>query len=167
MNLRRSRRILAVDPTTKGFGWVVVETCPLRAVDWGLSTCGRKADDRQRAVERLVGRLRPSALVYERTDSHRTRWLHQRRSSSMSQLRVRAISRAWRRTPTLRPQHARALHVRQLLPELTAVRLQMRSAADREASTMNIYDAAWIALLACKETLHFQPNPSQSDVACD
>lgn len=61
-----TERVLALDPTPRGFGFVVLENQPFQLVDWGVATCkrGRNSNCLSR-VERLVGRHKPSVLVLE------------------------------------------------------------------------------------------------------
>ncbi|MBX3024694.1 hypothetical protein KF840_07275 [bacterium] len=71
MRRRHSRRrILAIDPTHRGFGYVVLEG-PDRLVDWGLSQW--RSGEGTAAIKRvgdLIRRLAPDVLVIEDT-SHR------------------------------------------------------------------------------------------------
>jgi hypothetical protein len=63
----RCKRILAIDPTHRGFGYVVIEG-PDRLVDWGL--CQQRSGQRSDAAHRvrdLVRRLVPDVLVIEDT----------------------------------------------------------------------------------------------------
>src|SRR6185436_6617206 len=60
---QRTKRILAIDPTTKGFGWVVVEAHPLRLVDWGLRACGNKPTARKQALRAIIDRYEPTTLA--------------------------------------------------------------------------------------------------------
>lgn len=66
-------RVLAIDPTTRGFGFVVVEGAD-RLVDWGLRDI--REDKEQRTVEKLDGLLSlyaPSLLVVEDVDDPSSR----------------------------------------------------------------------------------------------
>jgi len=58
-------RTLAIDPTTSGFGFVVLEGST-RLVDWGLG-CLATPDDAlyQQRIERLLDRMQPQLLVLE------------------------------------------------------------------------------------------------------
>src|ERR1700742_5187468 len=57
--------VLAVHPTTRGFGWVLFES-PLSPVDWGLASAkeGRNAKLLAR-FERILARHEPAVLVLE------------------------------------------------------------------------------------------------------
>jgi len=58
-------RTLAIDPTTSGFGFVVLEGSK-RLVDWGLG-CLAKPDDAlyQQRIEKILDRAQPQLLVLE------------------------------------------------------------------------------------------------------
>jgi len=69
MKLRRyaRKRILAVDPTHRGFGYVVLEE-PDRLVDWGLCLVrSRKEVATLVRVRRLIRHLEPEVVVVEDT----------------------------------------------------------------------------------------------------
>jgi hypothetical protein len=64
--------VLAVHPTTRGFGWILFEG-PLAPVDWGIAF-GRKGNERLvKRYQRLLSRYEPSVLVLEEFDSGNTR----------------------------------------------------------------------------------------------
>ena len=61
----RRRRVLAVDPTTKGFGFAVLEGAD-SLVDWGIRICQcDKETSCLRRVEELCDRYKPDVLVLE------------------------------------------------------------------------------------------------------
>jgi RNase H-fold protein (predicted Holliday junction resolvase) len=58
-------RIFAVDPTTKGFGYAVLES-PFRLVDWGLAhVSGEKESGAVARFEELLDQFRPDVVVLE------------------------------------------------------------------------------------------------------
>src|SRR5215208_60683 len=58
-------RIFALDPTTKGFGYAVLET-PFRLVDWGLAhVSGEKESGAVSRFEALLDQYRPDVVVLE------------------------------------------------------------------------------------------------------
>ena len=61
------RRVLAIDPTSKGFGYAVLES-PAVLVDWGVkhARADRNAECLQQARE-LIDRYQPEVLVVEDT----------------------------------------------------------------------------------------------------
>lgn len=64
----KAERILAIDPMPQGFGYVVLEAEPFQLVDWGTSCCKRRNHGScLGAIENLIGRNSPTALVIEDT----------------------------------------------------------------------------------------------------
>src|SRR5215510_1841358 len=58
-------RIFALDPTTKGFGYAVLET-PFRLVDWGLAhISGEKESGAVARFEELLDQFRPDIVILE------------------------------------------------------------------------------------------------------
>ena len=66
-------RILAIDPTSRGFGYAVLEG-PTGLVDWGV-TEGLRADNRwvTAHVTNLLRRYTPARLVFENVQAESTR----------------------------------------------------------------------------------------------
>jgi hypothetical protein len=65
MTARIARRVLAVDPTSRGFGFVVLEG-PERLVDWGLKCIRRNKEEATLlAVAGLIELYVPDVLVLE------------------------------------------------------------------------------------------------------
>jgi len=63
--LKEKGLVLAVHPTTRGFGWVLFEGS-MSAVDWGIASSKRASNARLLArFERLLRRYEPAALVLE------------------------------------------------------------------------------------------------------
>lgn len=60
-----TERLLAIDPITKGFGFVVLEVEPLQLIDWGTKTCARSIEGLGRVVESLLWRYGPTVFVLE------------------------------------------------------------------------------------------------------
>jgi len=58
-------RIFALDPTTKGFGYAVLET-PFHLIDWGLAhISGEKVSGAVARFEALLDQCRPDVVVLE------------------------------------------------------------------------------------------------------
>jgi len=66
-SLLEARRVLAVDPTSKGFGFAVLEG-PGSLIDWGVKRArgDRNAKSLEKAAE-LIERYQPEVLVVERS----------------------------------------------------------------------------------------------------
>lgn len=59
-------RVLAVDPVSRGFGFVVLEDDPLQLVDWGVCHCARGTEGGcARALLSMLARYQPTAIVME------------------------------------------------------------------------------------------------------
>ncbi|MDR3526624.1 MAG: hypothetical protein P4L57_05045 [Rhizomicrobium sp.] len=65
--------VLAIHPTSRGFGWVLFES-PLSAVDWGIASAKQGRNARLLArFSRLLDRYEPAVLVLEEFESPTTR----------------------------------------------------------------------------------------------
>jgi Holliday junction resolvasome RuvABC endonuclease subunit len=63
------KRVLAIDPTHRGFGYVVLEG-PERLIDWGTRhVIGQKNKASLRAASELISLYRPHILVIEDVDA--------------------------------------------------------------------------------------------------
>jgi hypothetical protein len=74
MNARHKQGlVLAVHPTSRGFGWVLFES-PLIPVDWGLASVKARRSARSLVrFERLLNRYAPKVVVFEQFDDHPAR----------------------------------------------------------------------------------------------
>jgi hypothetical protein len=61
------KRVLAIDPTSKGFGFAILEG-PDTLVDWGVKHATGNRECLQQAAA-LIGRYQPEVVVVERTDA--------------------------------------------------------------------------------------------------
>src|SRR5258707_1427486 len=93
--------VLAIDPSTRGFGFAVLEG-PNRLIDWGVKET--RTDKRERALRwtvELIQRYRPSVIVVEDYDgkgSRRCRRIQRlindiSNLASKKKVRVRSFSR--------------------------------------------------------------------------
>jgi Holliday junction resolvasome RuvABC endonuclease subunit len=65
MTKHKHELVLAVHPTSRGFGWVLFEN-PLMPVDWGLATVKAKRSAQSLArFEKLLNRYEPKVVVFE------------------------------------------------------------------------------------------------------
>ena len=73
MRKETAKRVLAVDPYSRGVGFVVLEGHEL-LIDWGLRSTG-KADNAKaaRVIDKLIDRFRPDVLALEDWDSDGSR----------------------------------------------------------------------------------------------
>ena len=155
---RNNVRVLAIDPTTKGFGFVVFEG-PARLVDWGVARVRRDRNIRTLLrVTALIRRYNPEVLVIE---DHTSRTCKRR-------ARVRELLRSIAR---LGPTHSIAIHrearrsvqktfanlgvatkypiaaaLASRFPELAPLLPPMRKPWMTEDARMGIFDAAALAV---------------------
>lgn len=147
-------RVLAVDPVSQGFGFVVLEVGPLQLVDWGVRHCDRRRPDaRASAIARLLVRYEPSVLVIE--DAREARALRavalEDFVSDIGEALIASpvavhmytrndIRKAFRESGAItKEQIARTLVGR--FPELAPQEPRRRRAWDSEDSRMSIFDA--------------------------
>jgi Holliday junction resolvasome RuvABC endonuclease subunit len=65
MNKSTEKRVLTIDPATRGFGYAVLEG-PNRLIDWGVRET--KADKKRRAlklIEGLIDQYQPNVIIVE------------------------------------------------------------------------------------------------------
>lgn len=146
-------RVLAIDPTSKGFGYAILES-PAVLIDWGVrhAKADRNAKCLQQARE-LINRYRPEMLVVENTAATSSRRClrvvqlieNLFALASSAGLRTRRISRRQvqrsfsKAGPATKRQIAVALAARfpELAPQLPPVRKPWMSEDER----MSIFDA--------------------------
>ena len=151
-------RVLAIDPTTKGFGFAVLEG-PARLVDWGVREMQGESRDRSMTqVADLINRYWPDVVVLEdHRDRSSRRCLRIRkliraigRLAARKGVQVLSVSRAAiRRTFSecgARTKHQIAAAVAKRLPELTPRLPRPRKPWMSEDYRMAIFDAVALAL---------------------
>lgn len=159
-------RVLAIDPTRKGFGFAVLES-PTEFIDWGVKEIRDSLRHRNRRcleeVSRLIDRHQPDVLVVEHTGAKSCRRRLRARQliddvlilASVQNLRTRRVSRrrvqrCFSKTGKATKRQvavAIALRFPELEPHLPPVRKLWMSEAER----MGIFDAVAFALAS------FQP----------
>jgi len=151
-------RVLAIDPTTRGFAFAVMED-PHRLIDWGVKSVRPAKEDRCLAgVAAQIKFFAPTVLVLENTAGrgsrrcHRVRQLIQaiRSLAAKMGVRTRLISRrqvkaAFATTGAL-TKHQIALAIAQQLPELARRVPPHRKPWMSEDDRMNVFDAVALAL---------------------
>jgi Holliday junction resolvasome RuvABC endonuclease subunit len=153
-----AKRILAIDPTSKGFGFVVLEG-PVVLIDWGVKHASGDRNHRcLKLVVELIGRYQPDVFVVEDTRAKGSRrCLRVRRLIDdllalvqEHQLRARRISRQ-----TVRRYFARsglatkrqvAVALTQRFPELEPYLPPVRKAWMTEDERMSVFDAVAFTL---------------------
>ena len=173
-------RVLAIDPTSRGFGFVVLEA-PARLVDWGGKSIAHQDEGKTlEKVSKLIEHYRPEIVVFENPDGSR-RCVRVRhlltavgrlatgeglKSRSVSNAQVKRVFRAFHAVT----KHEIALAVAKQLPDLAPQLPKQRKAWTSEGSQMQIFDAAAFALTYIHLRLLRQgetraPSPSDSAAA--
>lgn len=175
MRRPETHRILAIDPTSRGFGFVVIEG-PTRLVDWGVKSLRRNKDEATLlAVADLFQLYRPVVLVVEDCADPRSR----RRKRARGILRdVRALAatrgvtsriisipqvRAVFAKAGAKTKHEIAGVIAARFPELARHRPRRRKPWMSEDERMAMFDAAALAMTlirAVGREAHPQPQTS-------
>ena len=156
-------RVLAVSPTSGGFGFVVFEG-PENLINSGLKTARDGTNERcVQLVSDLLKHYTPDVIVIEDSNKMTIGWWRWRRGRRVTDLLTRIVGLAGRRniecrrisraTPktSLAPlepmtKHQIATAITNLLPELTPSLPKPRKPWMSEDSRMSIFDAAAMAL---------------------
>ena len=152
-------RVLAIDPTTKGFAYAVFEG-PDLLLDWGSTQVRleRKNALCLKRVEDLLRRYAPDVVVLEAYDgkgSHRRPRVRSlirsiRGLAARKRFRSRAFSRAEIRRAFASvgkaTKHPIASEIARRFPELAAHLPEARKFYESEDERMSIFDAASLAL---------------------
>jgi hypothetical protein len=145
-------RYLAIDPTTAGFAYVVLES-PDRLVEWGLAT-GRTDAEWTRRLESLISLYAPEVLITEDlTGTRRGR----RAVSFLEGVQTIALLRSlwtvripkrkvWEAFPGAKGKHDIAESLVERFPELRPRLPRKRKAWTSEDARMRIFDS--LALIA-------------------
>lgn len=147
-------RVLAIDPSTKGFGFAVLEGSE-RLLDWGLARVWAQSDKEFVArVECLAARYRPAIIVLEdvkggrrslRTIRRIDLVMKQLRQNDLCVVQVpRSAARA-RHSGEGSTKHELAVAIARRFPELKPFVPAARKPWMSEDERMNIFDA--VALL--------------------
>jgi Holliday junction resolvasome RuvABC endonuclease subunit len=169
-------RVLAIDPTTRGFAFAVMEG-PHRLIDWGVKSVRPAKEDRCLAgVAAQIQFFAPMVLVLENTTGRGSRRCARVRrlieairvAAGEAGMRTRLVSRREVKAafaPSAgSTKHQVALAIAQQLPELTGRVPPRRKPWMSEDERMNIFDAVALALtffhLREKRRLARSPTPS-------
>ena len=173
------KRVLSIDPTSKGFGFVVLES-PTTLVDWGGKAIRKQDETKTLAkVSELIHLYLPEIIVLEDHRGSRRCVRVQNLLDGVCHLatteglktRSVPISRVKKVFLTFRAntKHEIAHAVAQQLPELAPELPRYRKAWMSEGSQMAIFDAAALALtyfhsrpLAGREVSKELPEPPES-----
>jgi len=150
MRLEMPRRILAIDPTSRGFAFAVLEA-PAFLVDWGERIVPAKSGGLLRKVHELLSRYEPALLVIEDVAVPHTR----RRKRARKEIRSVELLALERGLPVERisrlavldsfalakNKYEVALRLTEIFPALGWRPPSKRKAWETEDARMNIFDA--------------------------
>lgn len=148
-------RTLAIDPTTCGFGFVVLEGSE-RLIDWGLGRLEKPEDNIfLKRIEKLLDRTAPQILVLEgmhdsRRGERATAWARLAQMCAVKRgIRVEEISRAEvseRFASSGKTRWEVGLAISRFFPELAPSLPKKRRIWESEDRRMTIFTAASFAL---------------------
>jgi Holliday junction resolvasome RuvABC endonuclease subunit len=149
-------RILAIDPSTKGFGFALIEGKG-RLIDWGVARLYSSSGEEFLArVETMIDRYRPSGIVVEDLSSTRRGERAKRRiETAIGYARLREVHpslasrgevRACLGLGTHATKHETATRITEVFPELEMLLPPKRKPWMSEDERMNVFDAVGLAL---------------------
>jgi hypothetical protein len=164
--------LLAIDPTSRGFAFVVLEA-PAFLVDWGSRSARAKSGGVARKVDALLSRYQPDVLLLEdlaakgarrRKRARREIGTIERRALKRG-VRVERVSRLGVRN-TFAPGKSKyevALRLAEIFPVLAKRLPRKRNTWRPEEARMNVFDALGIATATVERRGSFllsaEPNP--------
>jgi hypothetical protein len=168
MRKETARRVLSVDPVSRGVGFAVLEGQD-NLVDWGIRTTGRADNAKSaRAIDKLIDRLRPDVLVLEDWDSAGSR-LCGRVETLLGRIAAKEGERVLVRLVTKREigsigplpltstKYRRASFLAERFPELQAFLPPFRKTWMPEDDRMAIFDALSFAVAYLRTTKKIAP----------
>ncbi len=161
--LHNKARILGIDPSTRGFGFVVIEING-RVLHRGVAQVpSRETADLLKRIEILCDEYGPDIIALEdcRTTYRGLRAQREINSivgfAQLYEIRCALVSRSdVRKTLNLVPRatkHQIATRLGELLPELLPLLPPRRRPWEAERERMNVFDAAGLALVAIQSNV--------------
>ena len=150
------KRVLAIDPTSRGFGYVVFESATT-LVDWGGRVIERQDETKTlQRISELIAHYQAQTIVIEEPRGsrrcprvqkllHRIAQLAMKEGIKSQYISVAQVKKAFRAFRA-KTKHQIAHAVAQQLPDLAPHVPRYRKAWMSEASQMAIFDAAALAL---------------------
>jgi Holliday junction resolvasome RuvABC endonuclease subunit len=150
------KRVLAIDPTSRGFGFVVIES-PTTLIDWGVKSVRKKEEAAILAkVSELIRHYQPEAIVVEDHNKLRRCPRIQSLLVAMAELAITLGLKSRRISPArvkkvfqtfgARKKYEIAQEVAKQLPDLAPRLPRYRKPWMSEDYRMAIFDAASLAL---------------------
>ncbi len=164
--LPQDATVLAIDPTTRGFAFVVIEA-PSYLVDWGLRSVSR-GGDLLRKVDELLSRHEPARLVIEdltalgarRRKRARKEITSIKRLATTRGVRVERVSRlaVLNAFAPGKSKYEVAVKLAEIFPALANRLPRRRKAWTTEDARMNIFDALGFARVFEEQNAHYLPH---------
>jgi hypothetical protein len=153
--------ILAIDPTSRGFAFAVLEA-PAFLVDWGERIVPAKSGGLLRKVDELLSRYEPALLVIENLAAPGSR-RRKRASTEIRSIELLALKRGLMAerisrlsvTDAFAPVKSKfevALRLAEIFPVLAQRLPRKRKAWTTEDARMNIFDALGFAAAAMERS---------------
>lgn len=152
------KRVLAIDPTTKGFGFAVMEW-PERLIDWGVKGVKKNKNEHSLGlILDLIDQFRPDVIVAEDCDGKASRRCQRvqeliseiQKLSSENRIETRSFSRSELRKAFSQSgaftKNQISTAIAQRLPELAQRLPPLRKSWMSEDYRMGIFDAVSFAL---------------------
>ena len=151
-------RILAIDPSTKGFGFALLEGKG-RLIDWGLARLYSSRDEEFVArLEAMIDRYRPSAIVVEDvSDTRRGERAKRKIEAAVGYARLRDVRPTLASRGEVRSclglndyatKHEAATRIAEIYPEIKSLLPPKRKPWMSEDERMNVFDAVGLAVSA-------------------
>ncbi len=168
MRKETERRVLAIDPLSRGVGFVVLEG-QSRLVDWGIKTTGHADNAKSaRVIDKLIDRFRPDVLVLEHWESAGSRrcgrvqkLLDVIAAKEGKRVLVRLITRrqvcAIGPLPLTSTKYGRASFLAERFPEVQGLLPPVRKLYMPEDDRMAIFDALSFAVASVRTSKKAAP----------
>jgi hypothetical protein len=168
MRKETERRVLAIDPFSRGVGFAVLEGQD-RLIDWGIRSTGRADNAKSaRVIDKLIDRFRPDVLVLEDWDSAGSRrcdrvetLLKRIAAKEGKRVLVRLVTRRHIRAigplPLTSTKQRRASFLAERFPEVQPFLPPARKRWTPEDDRMAIFDALSFAVACVRTTKKAAP----------
>jgi len=168
MRKETERRVLAVDPFSRGVGFAVLEGQD-HLIDWGIRSTGRADNAKSaRVIDKLIDRFRPDVLVLENCNAAGSRrcrrvqtLLSRIAATEGRRVLVRLVTRRQIRAigplPLTSTKQGRASFLAERFPDLEALVPPARKRWSPEHDRMAIFDALSFAVACVRTTKKTAP----------
>lgn len=168
MRKESDRRVLAIDPVSRGVGYAVLEGQD-NLIGWGTKTTGQADNGKStHVIDKLIDQFRPDVLVLENWNSNGSRrcprvekLLQRIAAKEGKRVLVQLVTKreicAIGRLPLTGTKHGRATFLAQRFPELEPLLPPFRKPWMPEDDRMAIFDALSFAVAYVRTTKKIAP----------